>query len=83
MGFGRDGGIIRQRNYDRGGEADNSDRPQLWVAVAKPDQAATLVLSEVPEGWTADVLEAAPTEALLRDLRKLSLRPGEVRKQTK
>ena len=63
--------------------ADRSDRPQLWVAVAKPDQAVTLVLSEVPKGWTADVLEAVLTEALLKDLRKLRLQPGELRKLTK
>ena len=63
--------------------ADRSDRPQLWVAVAKPDQAVTLVMSEVPKGWTADVLEAVLTEALLKDLRKLRLQPGELRKLTK
>jgi hypothetical protein len=63
--------------------ADGPDHSQLWVAVAKPGQAVTLVLSEVPEGWTADVLEAVLNEAFLKDLRKLRLRPGEVRKLTK
>jgi hypothetical protein len=28
---------------------------QLWVAAAKAEQAVTLVLCEVPEGWTAAV----------------------------
>jgi len=35
--------------------ADDLDRPtkQVWVALAKPSQALTLVLSAVPEGRTA------------------------------
>jgi hypothetical protein len=28
---------------------------QLWVAIAKPNQAVTLVLMAVPEGWTAEL----------------------------
>ena len=36
------------------GAAGTSQR-QLWVAAAKPEQAVTLVLCEVPEGWTAAV----------------------------
>ena len=63
--------------------ADNWDRSsELWVAVAKPNQAVTPVLSEVPEGWTAEVLTARLTPALLKELRNLHLVPGEVRKLT-
>ena len=41
--------------------ADAFARPhkQLWVAAAKPDQAITLVLTAVPEGWTAELRPAA------------------------
>jgi hypothetical protein len=49
---------------------------QLWVAAAKPDQAVTLVLCAVPEGWTAATTDRHLTpeqEALL------NLTPGEVR----
>ena len=41
---------------------------QLWVALAKPSQALTLVLTAVPEGWTAEVvndrLNARPIECV-------------------
>ena len=65
--------------------ADDFERPkkQLWVAAAKPNQAVTLVLSEVPEGWTADVAAGHPTEKLLEAIRTLHLKPGEVHKLTK
>ncbi|HSQ20320.1 MAG TPA: hypothetical protein VLR92_08095 [Blastocatellia bacterium] len=32
---------------------------QIWLALAKPSQAMTLVLAAVPEGWTAEILPAA------------------------
>ena len=32
---------------------------QLWIAAAKPDQAITLVLTAVPEGWTAELATGA------------------------
>jgi hypothetical protein len=53
---------------------------QLWVAAAKPDQAVTLVLCAIPEGWTATTTDGRLTpeqEAIL------NLRPGEVRELTK
>jgi hypothetical protein len=52
-------------------------RKQIWVAAAKPEQATTLVLAELPEGWTAILSDARlkPEEAAL-----LKMRPGEVRK---
>ena len=31
-------------------------RKQLWIALAKPSQALTLVLAAVPEGWTAELV---------------------------
>ena|SRR5690349_4509644 len=56
---------------------------QLWVAAAKPNQAVTLVLTEVPEGWIADVATGHLTRKDLETLRNLRLNPGEVRKLTK
>jgi hypothetical protein len=33
---------------------DDVESPtQMWVALAKPNQALTLVLAAVPTGWTA------------------------------
>ena len=35
---------------------DDVESPtQMWVALAKPNQALTLVLAAVPTGWTARV----------------------------
>jgi hypothetical protein len=55
-------------------------KKQLWVAAAKREQAVTLVLAEVPEGWTAVLLDAQlkPEEAAF-----LKLRPGDVRRVTR
>jgi hypothetical protein len=41
-----------------------SSRPirQVWLALAKPGQAPTLVLSAVPEGWTAKIIYTELTE---------------------
>jgi hypothetical protein len=53
---------------------------QLWVAAAKPEQAVTLVLCAIPEGWTATTTGGRLTpeqEAIL------NLKPGEVRELTK
>jgi hypothetical protein len=49
---------------------------QVWVAAAKPEQAITLVLTAVPEGWTAVISDVRlePEEAAL-----LKMQPGEVR----
>jgi hypothetical protein len=57
-----------------------SPKKQLWVAAAKPEQAVTLVLAQVPEGWAAVLLDIQmePAEAAL-----LTLRPGDVRQLTK
>ena len=55
-------------------------KQQLWVAAAKPEQAVTLVLAQVPEGWAAVLLDIQmePAEAAL-----LRLRPGDVCQLTK
>ena len=31
---------------------------QRWIAAAKPEQAVTLVLSAIPEGWAASLTQA-------------------------
>jgi hypothetical protein len=53
-------------------------KKQLWAAAAKPQQAISLVLAEVPEGWAAVLSDVhlKPEEAAL-----LKLKPGDVRKQ--
>jgi hypothetical protein len=49
---------------------------QVWVAAAHREQAITLVLAAVPEGWTAVISDVRlePGEAAL-----LKMQPGEVR----
>jgi hypothetical protein len=51
-------------------------KKQLWAAAAKPQQAISLVLAEVPEGWAAVLSDVhlKPEEAAL-----LKLKPGDVR----
>jgi hypothetical protein len=49
---------------------------QLWVAAAKPDQAVTLVLCAIPEGWTATTTGERLTS---EQAAVLNLKPGEVR----
>ncbi|WP_065756974.1 hypothetical protein [Bradyrhizobium paxllaeri] len=56
---------------------------QVWLALAKPSQAVTLVLAHVPEGWTAEVVPAVLTERQLRLFREVSLKPGEIYRITK
>jgi hypothetical protein len=51
---------------------------QMWVALAKPRQALTLVLAAVPEGWTAEVVPAVLTEEQQRLFEELDLSPGDV-----
>ena len=58
-------------------------RKQLWVAAAKPDQALTLVLSAVPEGWTARLAAERLTPKQLEALEDLRLKPGEIYELTK
>ena len=61
------------------GSAVGAPKRQLWVAAAHPEQAITLVLSAVPEGWTATTTDGrlSPEQAAL-----LNLKPGDVRELT-
>jgi hypothetical protein len=56
---------------------------RLWVAAAKPEQALTLVLTAVPEGWTAELASGRLTRQQLDALEALDLKPGEVHELTK
>jgi hypothetical protein len=51
---------------------------QLWIALAKPSQALTPVLAAVPEGWTAELLDARLTEKQQKTFAELCLKPGDV-----
>lgn len=51
---------------------------QVWIAVAKPSQALTLVLAAAPEGSTAEVLSVALTQKQQRMFEELNLQPGDV-----
>jgi hypothetical protein len=53
---------------------------QMWLTLAKPNQAVTLVLTEVPEGWTAEVVPATLNEKQLKLFQRVRLKPGEVYK---
>ncbi|WP_271575455.1 hypothetical protein [Bradyrhizobium sp. CCBAU 11361] len=59
---------------------DEEPKKQTWLALAKPDQALTLVLCAVPEGWTAQLLPISLTERQRRLFREVKLQPGEVYK---
>lgn len=59
--------------------ADNGET-QIWIAVAKPSQAVTLVLAAAPEGSTAEVLSVALTPNQQRMFEELNLEPGDVRR---
>ena len=64
---------------------DFGTRPtkQLWVAAAKPEQALTLVLLAVPEGWTGKLVIGHLTTKQREALEDLRLKAGEVHKLTK
>ncbi|QPF83934.1 hypothetical protein IC762_30465 [Bradyrhizobium genosp. L] len=53
-------------------------KTQIWVALAKPSQALTLVLAEAPEGATAQVLDLALTDEQQKLFEELRLEPGDV-----
>jgi hypothetical protein len=57
---------------------DSGSTTQIWLALAKPNQALTLVLAAVPEGWTARIIPKALTEDLRRTFEEVKLKPGEV-----
>ncbi|WP_338830035.1 hypothetical protein [Bradyrhizobium sp. 27S5] len=56
---------------------------QIWIALAKPSQALTLVLAAVPEGWTAELLDVEVTGEQERMFEELNLKPGDVYRLTK
>jgi hypothetical protein len=62
--------------------SDESAHRRLWGASAKPSQALTLVLTAVPEGWTAELASGRLTRQQLGTLEMLNLEPGEVRELT-
>lgn len=53
---------------------------EIWIALAKPTQALTLVLAAVPEGWSAELLNVQLTEKQRRAFEELNLKPGDVHK---
>jgi hypothetical protein len=44
----------------------------------KPTQAETLVLAQVPEGWTAEIIPTNLSAEQQRVLEEIKLKPGEV-----
>ena len=58
-------------------------RRQLWVAAAKSNQAVTLVLTAIPEGWTAELSSGRLTRQHVAALEMLKLAPGDVREMPK
>jgi hypothetical protein len=57
---------------------DEGSSTQMWVALAKPNQALTLVLAAVPEGWTAEIIPANLTEKQRGLFEQIKLKPGDV-----
>ena len=52
----------------------DSRRRQVWLAAAPREEAISLVLNAVPEGWSAVLLPLRPVDAS-----QLKMQPGEVR----
>ena len=59
---------------------DPKPTKQLWLALAKPNQAVTLVLAQVPEGWTGEVVPAVISERSQKLFQEAKLKPGDVYK---
>jgi hypothetical protein len=57
---------------------DDTSATEIWIALAKPSQAQTLVLAAVPEGWSAELLNVQLTEKQQRTFEGLNLKPGDV-----
>lgn len=51
---------------------------RVWLAAAPREEAISLVLDRLPEGWAAVLLPMRPV-----DSSHLNMRPGEVRELTK
>jgi hypothetical protein len=76
--FGTEFTIVEATSDDLSGPTK-----QMWVALAKPNQALTLVLAAVPEGWTAKMVPATLTEKERRLFEEVKLKPGEVYRLTR
>jgi hypothetical protein len=61
---------------------DARSSKQMWVALAKLNQALTLVLAAIPEGWTAEIIPAILTEKQRRLFEEVKLKPGDVYRLT-
>jgi hypothetical protein len=57
-------------------------KKQMWLALAKHNQALTLVLAAVPEGWTAEIVPTVLTAKQQRMFEELNLSPGDVYRLT-
>ena len=53
-------------------------QPRKEFGSRQPNQALTLVLAAVPEGWTAELVTDLVTQQQQSSLEKLDLKPGEV-----
>ncbi|MBR0829611.1 hypothetical protein JQ596_29170 [Bradyrhizobium manausense] len=51
---------------------------ELWIALAKPAEALTLVLAAAPEGWNGEVLVIPMTAKQQELFEALNLKPGDV-----
>jgi len=60
--------------------SDSGSTTEIWLALAKPSQAVTLVLAAVPEGWTAHVLPSVLSDKQQKIFEEVHLQPGEVYK---
>ena len=60
--------------------ASDDAKTGIWIALAKPSQAPTLVLAAVPEGWTAAVLDVPITAEQQGMFEELNLQPGDVQR---
>ncbi|MEZ0082053.1 hypothetical protein ABIF72_004527 [Bradyrhizobium japonicum] len=56
--------------------ASDDAKTEIWIALAKPSQAPTLVLAAVPEGWTAAVLDVPITAEQQGMFEELRAGPG-------
>lgn len=61
----------------------DDNKTQIWLALAKPSQALTLVLAAAPEGSTAELMNVPLTPEQQRLFEELSLEPGDVHRLDK
>ena len=62
---------------------DDGSEHQVWLALAKPQQAVTFVLAAVPKGWSAELLPAIISQQQRQTFEEAHLKPGEVHRLTK